>query len=64
MADDAALWPFSLSVYARPGVAEACLALQARRGLDVNLLLWCGWRAAVGVGACNAAELREAMALT
>jgi uncharacterized protein (TIGR02444 family) len=36
-------WDFSLAVYGRPGVAPACLALQDRHGLDVNLLLYCGW---------------------
>src|SRR3546814_14164532 len=34
---------FSGSVYARRGVAEACLALQERHRLDVNLLLFCAW---------------------
>lgn len=41
------LWDFSLTTYARPGVAEACLSLQDRRGIDVNRLLhalWCGAR--------------------
>ncbi len=33
------LWSFSLAVYRKPGVADACLALQDRHGLDVNLLL-------------------------
>lgn len=36
-------WRFSLKAYARPGVAPACLALQDRHGLDVNLLLFCAW---------------------
>lgn len=36
-------WDFSLEVYGRPGVAESLLALQNRRGLDVNLLLFCLW---------------------
>lgn len=63
MDDDASLWPFSLRVYAAPDVADACLALQRRRGLDVNLLLWCGWRAAIGGGASDAADLREAIRL-
>jgi len=39
----ASLWDFSLAVYAQPGVAEACLGLQDRHGLDVNLLLACCW---------------------
>lgn len=42
-------WTFSLEVYARPGVAPACLALQDRHGLDVNLLLFCCWAARQGV---------------
>jgi len=42
-------WTFSLEVYGRPGVAPACLALQDRHGLDVNLLLFCCWAAAQGV---------------
>ncbi|OZI26300.1 TIGR02444 family protein [Bordetella genomosp. 9] len=33
-------WAFSLAVYARPGVPEACLALQDGYGLDVNVLLF------------------------
>jgi uncharacterized protein (TIGR02444 family) len=41
-------WRFSLALYDRPGVAEACLALQDRHGLDVNILMWCGWHAAEG----------------
>jgi uncharacterized protein (TIGR02444 family) len=36
-------WEFSLSAYARPGVANLCLALQDDHGLDVNLLLFCCW---------------------
>ncbi len=36
-------WDFSLAAYGRPGVAPACLALQDRHGLDVNLLLFCAW---------------------
>jgi len=36
-------WRYSLACYARAGVAAACLSLQDRRGLDVNLLLCCCW---------------------
>lgn len=32
-------WAFALAVYARPGVSEACLALQNEAGVDVMLLL-------------------------
>lgn len=41
------LWDFSLTVYARAGVKEACLDLQAG-GLDVNVALWIAWTAAQG----------------
>ncbi|MEX0815659.1 MAG: TIGR02444 family protein [Dongiaceae bacterium] len=41
-------WDFSLEVYARPGVAPACLGLQDRLGVDVNLLLLCCWAGASG----------------
>jgi uncharacterized protein (TIGR02444 family) len=41
-------WDWSLAVYAKPGVKEACLALQDGRGVDVNLALWCCWLAASG----------------
>ena len=36
---DGPLWTFALGFYARPGVAPACLALQERLGVDVNVLL-------------------------
>ena len=42
------LWDFSIAVYARPGVAPACLGLQDRLGVDVNLLLLCCWAGASG----------------
>ncbi|MCG8355636.1 MAG: TIGR02444 family protein [Kiloniellales bacterium] len=42
-AADAAFWDYSLALYGQPGVAEACLALQDRLDLDVNLLLFCCW---------------------
>ena len=38
-------WDFSLVTHARPGVSEACLALQRAYALDVNLLLFCCWAA-------------------
>jgi len=39
-----AFWRFSLAFYARPGVAEALIALQDRAGCDVNLILFALWR--------------------
>ena len=40
---DNPFWRFSLAVYAAPGVADECLALQDTRGIDVNVLLFCAW---------------------
>lgn len=42
-----AFWRFSLVLYARPGVAEALIALQDRAGCDVNLMLFALWIGAV-----------------
>lgn len=55
-------WDFSLAAYGRPGVAEACLALQDRLGLDVNLLLFALWAGRCGrrLTAVELATLREA----
>ena len=50
-------WTFSLAVYDQPGVATACLALQERHGLDVNLLLFCCW-AGVRGAALTAAQIK------
>jgi uncharacterized protein (TIGR02444 family) len=33
-------WRFALAIYGQPGVADACLMLQDRLGLDVNILLF------------------------
>ena len=38
-------WEFSLDLYNREGVANACLELQNSYGLDVNLILYCFWHA-------------------
>ena len=39
MNSTASFWDFSVGTYRRPGVADACLSLQDRYGLDVNVLL-------------------------
>ena len=51
-------WNFSLEIYAGEGVAEACLDLQARRGCDVNILLFCCWLGASGRPTLTADRLR------
>ena len=47
MASADALWAFSLAVYSRDGVADECLDLQERLGLDVNILLFAAFIGAV-----------------
>src|SRR5262245_41984402 len=55
---------FSLSLYDRPGAADACLGLQDGFGADVNLLLLGFWRARRGYAgwADNELERVEAAA--
>ncbi len=55
-------WDFSLAVYGRPGMAPACLALQDRHGLDVNLLLLCCWAGEQG-RTLAPAEIEELVAV-
>jgi|TARA_B100001105_G_scaffold52389_1_gene39614 uncharacterized protein (TIGR02444 family) len=42
-------WDWTLPTYGRPGVSPACLRLQERHDLDVNLVLYAVWAAANGV---------------
>ncbi len=56
----AELWRFSLAIYARPGVARACLALQDQFGRDVNVALYCCWLGASGRGQLARATLERA----
>jgi uncharacterized protein (TIGR02444 family) len=55
-------WDFSIRLYGKPEVAEACLALQDRHGVNVNLLLLCCWLAASGRGAFEGDELAQTLA--
>jgi uncharacterized protein (TIGR02444 family) len=36
-------WDYSVALYGRTGVEAACLELQQRHGIDVNLVLLCLW---------------------
>lgn len=51
------LWDYSVALYGRDGVAEACLLLQERHQLDVNLVLYCIWAASTGAGALDREEM-------
>src|SRR6185437_7058876 len=48
-------WRFSLTVYARPGVAEALIGLQDRHGHNVNLMLFGLW-----LGVCEGRRIDAA----
>lgn len=50
-------WDFSLAVYGTEGVAPACIALQERCGVDVNVLLFCVWVGASGRGTLPPTDL-------
>jgi uncharacterized protein (TIGR02444 family) len=54
------LWDFTLSIYGQQGVSQACIALQDRRGLDVDVMLFCSWLGATGRGAIGREELDRA----
>lgn len=59
-------WDFALDVYRRPGVSDACLVLQERDHLDVNVLLFVCWVGASGGGCLSRAEIetgRDAVAV-
>lgn len=45
---DNPFWLFSWDLYHRPGVADACLALQDVHGVDVNVVLFCCWAGRCG----------------
>ena len=59
-----AFWRFSLALYARPGVADALIALQDRAGGDVNLILYALWLGATQGMRLDPAGLATARAAT
>lgn len=61
---DRGLWDFAVWLYSEPGVSDACLDLQDRLGLDVDLLLFAVWSAAEGPGRFDASAFEDCIALT
>ncbi|HUB97395.1 MAG TPA: TIGR02444 family protein [Stellaceae bacterium] len=53
-------WRFALALYAKPGVAPACLELQDRHGKDVIIALYSCWAGASGRGALDRAAIDAA----
>lgn len=54
------LWDYVLTVYRRPDVERACLALQANLEVDVDLLLFCCWMGARQAEAIDDTDLARA----
>lgn len=59
-------WTWSCAVYREDAVRDACLALQDRHEVSVNLALWCVWLAASGrcvdeAGARQAGDIAATM---
>lgn len=48
--DDHPFWDYSLRVYCGDGVPAACLDLQDRFEIDVNVMLFCSWIGQSGRG--------------
>lgn len=57
-------WEFSVRIYSRPEVAEACLALQEKFKLDVNILLFCCWQAEKGLAPLTDADIAKIMTVS
>lgn len=56
-------WRFSLAAYARPQVAELCLALQDKHYFDVNVVLFCLWLGQGSQTTLDQSEIRDLIAL-
>lgn len=57
-------WDFALAVYKSEGVAAACLNLQERHGIDVNVMLFCLWFGHSGRGELSRDEVSALLAAT
>jgi uncharacterized protein (TIGR02444 family) len=53
-------WDFAIKVYGAQGVSGACLEVQERLGVDVNVLLFCLWVGESGRGALTPNQLAHA----
>ena len=60
---DEDFWRFSTRIYRLDRVANSCLALQDRFGVDVNMMLFCCW-AGTTVGTLPDSSIRAAVAFS
>jgi uncharacterized protein (TIGR02444 family) len=58
---DSPLWRFSLAVYRGAGVQEECLDVQERFGVDVNLLMLCGYAGVVEGAVLSPSDVADAL---
>lgn len=57
MSTAADAWTFLLWLHAQPGIAERCLELQNRHGIEVNALLFAAWVGISGQGSLDTMTL-------
>jgi len=57
--EEQGVWDFSLSIYGEPEVEQACLLMQDKLDVDINLLLTCLWMAVSGRGRLSLEELDD-----
>ena len=55
------LWGFTCELYQQPQVKSALSSLQRYAGLNVNILLFCGWAGVSGVQPLQASQLQHLM---
>ena len=60
---DEDFWRFSTRIYRLDRVADSCLALQDRFGVDVNMMLFCCW-SGVTIGRLPTSSVRTAAAFS
>ena len=58
---ESGFWNWSLKTYAAPGVSQACLRLQDRHAVDVNVLLYAVWVAESHGVELTDADIRSAV---
>ncbi len=56
-------WDFSVTLYGTEGVHAACVALQAKYALDVNLLFYGLWHASAGAGSIAPKKWSQILAM-
>ena len=59
--EDHPFWDLSIKVYGTDGVPAACLVLQEKCGIDVNVMLFCSWVGHSGHGVMNGDELTRTL---